>query len=169
MDYEYCKTAVFKMMYGSKHLCHMCKDGKSIRVVSHTFMLNKHRVYCCPTCADDERVVIAHSREECGLRALTVEELKGLMPELEIKPSRHHVRVRLKDYIGSIKAMRVRGQSDSKLLDQLLSFVEKEAGLEDTLEVVCDYCGLELTYTLVVEEDKIHPMTEPCPCCMEST
>lgn len=92
------------------------------------------------------------------------------LESLEIKPSRHHVRVSLKEYIDVIELARKKKiVSDSELLDWLLGFVKKEANLEDTLKVICDNCKGELTYTLVVEQDQIHAMAELCVCCFEST
>ena len=88
---------------------------------------------------------------------------------MKIKPSRHNVRVSLKEYIGVIELARKKKiMQDAELLDRLLSFVKKEANLEDTLKVVCDSCSLELTYTLVVAKDQILAMTNPCKDCTGS-
>ena len=85
---------------------------------------------------------------------------------IEIKPSRQHVRVRLQDCIKDIKYARKKNwMSDSELLNRLLNFVEKEANLDEKLKVICDSCGTDLTYTLVVEQDQIHAMTDPCKDC----
>lgn len=85
---------------------------------------------------------------------------------MEIQPSRHNVRISLEDCIKGIKHLRVASpMTDSELLNRLLNFVETEVNLDEKLKVICDSCGTDLTYTLVVKGDQIHAMTEHCGCC----